>query len=746
MELTVLPLEFVAVDSNETANIRIWGLNKSSEPVLLIVNNYPSTCYLQLPDDEKWSLPENRQIILNYIFYHVPTLVNADYSELNKLYYYKNKKDKFLILAFKNLNSLSVLKRLLSNTQHTIQISETESIKVSLYEEDISMIDKFLAYTKLNYSEWFKVPAVTNTEKISTLNNEYIIDFTKIQPLPESETINYVIYPKIMTFKGSIDQKGNFDKLTVVTSDLGIGNYRNVYQFAVNDNTDINSSVTDESKLLDQLYHIIKTYDPDIIIGYELFTKFYSVLNKKQKKFPNLSRLKNSESHISHLHWQSSAYGYVDLYVLQMEGRISLDLYQFIKRTTKLYSYRFDRVLENFKITPSTEYKSNVTQSALNVFDLFYATDMWTELLELSNIVGVSIYDLFTRGEQIRLFSTIYKQAVTSRYVINSEAQPDVEIEGALNFAVESGVYEDTIWLDFAKLYPSLIIANNICYTTMIVNTDDIDTNQINVITGTNHKQVFQTKYIKPDVRVGILPTLLREKIAQRDITKQQILSASTPAMQNRYKKREKILKNTTNAFYGFLGVHEDRAKLSLIMAAVTVTYLGRDLTESINSKLELEYDAKILYNDTDSISFQKPGLLPSELYATAENIINDLNKDFEDPIRLALDKIGRFILLAQKKYAILEYDEKGEPTDNIIKKGLIVGRSDACQFAENVYSEMLDYILLRKSISETFNMILDWIIKLENDQIPLEDLSIVKKINTRYGATSTYWFKDIFR
>ena len=336
----------------------------------------------------------------------------------------------------------------------------------------------------------------------------------------------------------------------------------------------------------------------------------------------------------------------------------------------------------------------------------------------------------------------IYNQAVQSRFVIDYQPQPDVEVEGGFNFAVEPGVYDDTIWLDFARLYPSLIVANNICYTTMIVGETDIPDEKLNIIPGTNKKQVFVTKYVKPEVRRGILPIILMEKISQRDQTKIDITNADTEGIRNRLKRREKALKNTTNAFYGFLAINDEKGTLSLLMAAVTITYLGRDLTESINTKLELEYDSKVLYNDTDSVVFQNASIQKQDLYKRANEIVAELNKDLPNPIRLAFDRIGRFVLLKQKKYAVLEYDEKGEPTTEIIKKGLVVGRSDACQFVEDVYSKMLDHILLKDSMIVTFNDILDNIIDLDEGRVTNMDLSMTKKINTKYAPTSTYFLK----
>lgn len=66
------------------------------------------------------------------------------------------------------------------------------------------------------------------------------------------------------------------------------------------------------------------------------------------------------------------------------------------------------------------------------------------------------------------------------------------------------GFYEDPIaTLDFASLYPSIMIAHNLCYTTLIrpdhLNKLDIPKEEINKTTEGNH-------FVSKNIRPGLLP------------------------------------------------------------------------------------------------------------------------------------------------------------------------------------------------------------------------------------------------
>ena len=102
------------------------------------------------------------------------------------------------------------------------------------------------------------------------------------------------------------------------------------------------------------------------------------------------------------------------------------------------------------------------------VIDLFEKLNIWIELVELSSIVGVTITDLFTRGQQVRCLSQIYDMAMNLGYLITKRFAPKQFYAGGFVGEPNPGLYQNIICLDFSSLYPSIIIDGNMCYTTFI--------------------------------------------------------------------------------------------------------------------------------------------------------------------------------------------------------------------------------------------------------------------------------------
>lgn len=90
---------------------------------------------------------------------------------------------------------------------------------------------------------------------------------------------------------------------------------------------------------------------------------------------------------------------------------------------------------------------------------------------ELARVTGIPFNDVLTRGQQIRVISQLYRSAGDEGYLIpamRSEGT-DEQYEGATVIEPSKGYYDAPIaTLDFASLYPSIMMAHNLCYTTLL--------------------------------------------------------------------------------------------------------------------------------------------------------------------------------------------------------------------------------------------------------------------------------------
>lgn len=91
--------------------------------------------------------------------------------------------------------------------------------------------------------------------------------------------------------------------------------------------------------------------------------------------------------------------------------------------------------------------------------------------IEMARVTGIPFNYLLARGQQIKVISQLYRKALEMGYVIPALKQEgsDEQYEGATVIEPEKGYYDVPIaTLDFASLYPSIMQAHNLCYTTLL--------------------------------------------------------------------------------------------------------------------------------------------------------------------------------------------------------------------------------------------------------------------------------------
>lgn len=91
--------------------------------------------------------------------------------------------------------------------------------------------------------------------------------------------------------------------------------------------------------------------------------------------------------------------------------------------------------------------------------------------IEMARVTGIPFNYLLSRGQQIKVISQLYRKALETGYVVPAlkTEGSDEQYEGATVIEPERGYYDVPIaTLDFASLYPSIMQAHNLCYTTLL--------------------------------------------------------------------------------------------------------------------------------------------------------------------------------------------------------------------------------------------------------------------------------------
>merc|ERR1719502_97506 len=91
--------------------------------------------------------------------------------------------------------------------------------------------------------------------------------------------------------------------------------------------------------------------------------------------------------------------------------------------------------------------------------------------VEMARVTGTPINYLLNRGQMIKVTSQLLRKARQLGFVMPTlkSQQSEDKFEGATVLDPITGYYEQPIaTLDFASLYPSIMMAHNLCYTTLI--------------------------------------------------------------------------------------------------------------------------------------------------------------------------------------------------------------------------------------------------------------------------------------
>jgi DNA polymerase I len=167
----------------------------------------------------------------------------------------------------------------------------------------------------------------------------------------------------------------------------------------------------------------------------------------------------------------------------------------------------------------------------------------------------------------------------------------DSKIEGAYVHAMEPGLFHWIVVLDFKAMYPSIIIANNMCFTTL-----DPE--------GENISPIPDVRFVGTDVRKGLLASILEDLMDERDSIKAKMKAAASEDERRYYDGLQEAVKILMNSFYGVFASSFYRFTNRKIGESITA--FARENIKAVIRDLE-EEGLKVIYSDTDSVFVRSP-------------------------------------------------------------------------------------------------------------------------------------------
>lgn len=882
--LTVHAYDWKVKEEEENGHIVIhcWALDKESKPHLLRFHNFPAYCYVELPlfighTRVNWSGYKAQQV-----FDAICWKLGEDkpfkyfFKQTEKLYYYRgDKKYPMLVLLFNTMKGMYNCKSRLS-TPFTVKDLGIVACKV--WETKISLVRKLLTLRNVKYCQWFNIEGVKvqKDDKISIVENEYVVDRHTMNPIPPDKTSSWVTKPTILSF----DIETYSDRHKALPDPYSSKHVAYMLSCVFQRSGDPDSRITDiillgdcndtkmanvikvnsEMELIDKMADLVNKYDPDIMTGYNIFgydnPYLDTRLKRRLREWKPMGRLINATTQMTSFSWGSSGYGHNEINLLDMDGRIMIDMLPIIRRDYKLPLYNLGYVsnfflgrtkhpvtakemFETYELGKDSEINPNIMikdyvserlgllktdpdltskeelfkkfhvmqfmqentdnqnsdkKADINsipnitlkehameemrkvveycvvdsdlVLDIFEKIHCWISLIEMSNVVGVTPVELFTRGQQLRILSQVYDEASRDGIVIDERVVPKMDYTGGFVYDPIPGIYHNIPIFDFKSLYPSVMISFNIDYRTFIPpemmdkvpdnmchiieweeeidkneDNDDLENENIDDTENKNsEKKQFKFKFIKQEHLIGILPRILEKLISERNVVRK---------LQKNYKedtvewivleRRQLALKISANSAYGSLGAQMG-GKLPLPEAAACVTAKARESIKKVNKYLESK-GYRVVYGDTDS-SMPDIGITdPTKAHETARALAKELSSLFPKPMEVEMEGVYHTMLPIKKKMRLcIKMDYDGKPIldrNQLQTKGVAPARRDNCPYQRECYIDTAWNVLLRKPMVETFNEIIEMCLKLMRREIPWKELIVIKGLGSHYKNKS---------
>lgn len=326
------------------------------------------------------------------------------------------------------------------------------------------------------------------------------------------------------------------------------------------------------------------------------------------------------------------------------------------------------------------------------------------------------------------------------------------ELEGAFVLPPKIGISDNVVVADYASLYPSLMIKNNICYTTVIIDKsipDDPET--MNIIR--NEDGVLLGRFVKPHILKGIVPTILENLMAKRKLAKSEMKKHEKGSIQYlMWDAIQNAVKISMNSFYGYTG--EQGAKLYYHDIAASVTGSGQKQIKYTMKQIdgitvtdvdEKQYKLKIIMGDTDSIYVQVTPLDITNLFNPLDTLKNReicvrvvskeldaINVTLEKPMKLAFeDYIERILVTAKKRYSKIVVDDKGKKS--LSSKGIETQRRDWTDFATEALEKAYEIILYEPNVINGTVKMVDFIRseaeRLKKGKVDIDKLALSKSL-----------------
>lgn len=595
-------------------------------------------------------------------------------------------------------------------------------------------------------------------------------------PDPEKDNITVLFYD----FQDPYNPPGAYNRKGVLICMERNLSVEHKFGKSFYENNDVQIEIFDDEKRM--VYHLISLvehFDPDILSGYEINASSWGFVIERFSKVYNINLL----FHLSRCNFKSNGkrgdrWGYTHTSSFWIVGRYVLNIWRLLRSELSLYGYslenviltQFHQTLPRFTNRQLSEWLSSSNYSDVEFVLNYYLRRMemilklieFKELIlknvEQARIIGVDFNSIFYRGSQFKVESILSRLARSENLLLDSISKQQVHEMRPLEciplvMEPDARFFKSPLLvLDFQSLYPSIIIAYNYCFSTIIARLSgfrqhenevgylknlSMDTGMLDILKKNKALQISPNGcvFVKASVRKSLLAKMLEEILNMRISVKSVMkLFNADSEVYKLYNSKQLALKLIANVTYGYTSAtFSGRMPNSDIADAIVST--GREiLTQSVKYITEGGFGANVVYGDTDSLFVYLPGRSRMEAFEVGNKITTFISDKFPNPIKLKLEKVYHpCILLAKKRYVGYSYESPQQSAPRFDAKGLETVRRDGIPAQQKIVRQAIEILFETKNVSRVKKYAQDFFQNIMNNNVSIQDFCFAKEV--RFGT-----------
>ncbi|KAL3678075.1 hypothetical protein R1sor_021031 [Riccia sorocarpa] len=386
--------------------------------------------------------------------------------------------------------------------------------------------------------------------------------------------------------------------------------------------------------------------------------------------------------------------------------------------------------------------------------------DLINRTAELARVFGIDFYSVFSRGSQFRVESMMARLAHTQNYLLVSPTRQQVADQPGMQclplvMEPESRFYNSpVIVLDFQSLYPSMIIAYNLCYSTCL---GKLSADNPKILGVTNLKlepgalsALKESMIITPngimfapkEVLPGVLPRLLQEILSTRIMVKKAMktLPPEQRVLERVLNARQFALKLIANVTYGYTAAGFS-GRMPCAEIADSIVQCGRLTLERAISMINSHprWNARVVYGDTDSMFVLCEGRSKDEAFKIGQEIVSTVTEANPPPVTLKMEKVYLpCVLLTKKRYVGYSFESPSQVKPIFDAKGIETIRRDTCPAVAKAVEHSLRILFDTQDLSQVKQYLQRQWGKILSGRVSIQDFVFAKEVRLgTYSARS---------